>query len=214
MNTEDLINQMSSNLKPVRPQSSPSVFSIQFSFFSFLLICLGVLFFHFRSDLLNQLTNQTFILEILFSLSLMASGFLLIAWTTSPGRQHGTLYKIGTSLTFLVLLILNCYRLSLSSIPFYKTPVMMTDLKCFMMVLAYSTMLSFTIFTAVKKRVVTSPTFVGALIGLISAGSGVAAISLHCANTGLIHLSLYHFILPLIVSSSLGGFAGKYFLRW
>ncbi|MGZ3809787.1 MAG: NrsF family protein, partial [Bacteriovorax sp.] len=142
MNTDDLINQMSSHLRPIKPQSSPRVFSFQFFLFSLLVIGLGLGIFHFRSDLKELLSNYLFLIELLFSLSLMVSGFLLIAWMTSPGRQYGVRYKMGTSFTFFTLLTLNCYRLSLSSIPFTKSPVLAIDLKCFVMVLAYSLIIS------------------------------------------------------------------------
>lgn len=214
MKTEDLINQLSSNLKPVKAQCSPGLFTLQLFIFSFFFIGFGLAILHLRSDLKNQLADHLFLTEILISIALMVSGGLLIGWTTSPGRHHGVIYKLATFFTFLILLIVNSYRLSLSSIPLSKSPVSILDIKCFITVITYSVTSAIILFLVVKNRVVTSPTSLGAMIGIVSMATGLVAISFHCKNLDFIHISIYHFILPAFISATVGAYTGKHFLRW
>ena len=210
----NFIDQLAADLKPVKVQNSPALFTTKLLSTSLFIVAVGLAILTCRNDLREQFFNNLFIVEILSTLGLMGSGLLLIAWVTSPGRNHGPIYKVSTVMTFITLLILNCYRLSLSPIAFYQVTPLKADFTCFFMVLLFSVIISTLLFFVVKKRVVTKPATVGALIGLATVASGTLAITFHCPNASVIHVSLYHFIYPMIAGSFVGALAGKWFLRW
>src|ERR1700733_12195072 len=85
MRTDDLIQQLVSDLRPVRPQWTPLVFVTALSATCFLGIGLG-LAFGLRPDWLNQLIRRTLWLDLSLSLALVLSSLSLVGWLSSPGR--------------------------------------------------------------------------------------------------------------------------------
>lgn len=210
-NTEDLINELSTDLKAVELQKTPAKFGLIFFSITLLIIMIGLALSSLRNNFNLVFFNHLFMLEIISTLGLLFSGLIIIAWLTSPGRRFGKLYKILTSTAFLFLLILNSYRLSISPMP---SSISHADSNCFFVAVFFSLLIASLLFYSVKKRVVINSVIIGMLVGFTSVAGGLLAITLHCPSTDLVHISLYHYFLPMSIGFVAGSLGGKYYLRW
>lgn len=214
MSNQDFLKQLSDQLEPVKVQSSPIKLATKCLLLMLILVLILLVFISFRRDLHAQFNDSIFILEILNTLFLTLSSLVIIGWTTNPGRKSEFFYKVLNVINLFLLILLNGYRISMNPIPFFHVNHTMVDFKCFMTVTNFALLFGAILFYVVKKRVVTNALFVGAFIGIASAASGSFAISLHCAVPGFVHISLYHFLLPITVSGVMGALGGKLFLKW
>jgi hypothetical protein len=213
MNSDDLIKNLSNDLKPVKKQSSPNVFAIRCLVFLILITITGIVLLRIRNDLQAELINLSFVIDICFNVFVLLSGIFLTAWFSTAGRIYNKSYKFIMLLLFVSILGFNVYRLSLTTIFYNKFTVNVFDLKCFLVVMALSLLSIFIMIFAVSKRIVFNAGLVGSIIGLLSFSVGSFVIGMHCPLNNEEHVTLYHAIIPMITGAFIGFLSGKVFLK-
>lgn len=214
MRTDDLINQLSSDLKPVRPQLSPFRFAVAFSFVCFIVICAGLMLVHVRSDWGSKFASLPFDLDLLFSLGLMLSALAVVGSLSSPGRGRGTVGLIAC-FTFVVgIFAFGFLRAGILELSDMLNGMGAAGVKCLLTVIGFSLLPSLVIGFTLLKRAPLRPKMIGVAMGLASIAAGTFAITLHCYVDNGMHIALWHFLLPIVVGIAAGLTFGAKSLKW
>lgn len=214
MNTDDLIKKLNEDLKPVKRESSPNHFAIKYLSVLLVIILVGILILTLRADLKTQAENFFFILDTLFNVLILMSGLFLVGWFSSAGRKYSRYLKYLMLILFVIVLILNAYRLSLTDIFFQKFVIQAFDINCFSLVLLFSVVSMAVVGIGVSKRIVMKPGLTGFTIGLLSFSVGSFVLNLHCPIAADEHIVIYHTLLPMSMGAFIGFVLGRKFLRF
>ena len=212
----DLIGQLSSDLKPVRVQASPVLFSAWLGTVCFFVSLIGVFVLSPRSDILASVLNNRFFMgDVIFSLGLLFSSLMLSGWLSSPGRPGGRIYFIAC-LIFGVLVFASLFvRIFGLTAEQSKAGLdLVTGENCLFATFAFAFVASMIIGIAVRKRASVRPALTGIAVGCAGLGAGGLAITLHCGSDNGLHIALWHFLLPGVLSALVGYSLGKKILRW
>ena len=213
MNSDDLIKNLASDLKPVKRQNSPNVFAVRCMVFLLVIMIVGILSLRLRHNFSVEILNLKFIMDIFLSLLVLLSGVFLTAWFSTAEKRFNQNYKFLMLFLFTSILGLNAYRLSLTSFYFKNLIVSSFDIKCFAIAIIFSVSSIILMTITISKRIVFNAGLVGAMIGFLSFSVGSFVINMHCPITLDQHVAIYHAILPMLLGTLLGYFSGKTFLK-
>jgi hypothetical protein len=213
-NIDTLIDNLSKDLKPVKPVKSPK-------FYGGVLIALLVSYGYaaqcylgFRSDLNIQFARGFFLAEILLLVGLFFSSAICSVISLYPDNyQKGSLLKIpkiflaAFALLFLVQIFL----------PHDARMVILEghdvhDIECTICIALASLIPSALIFIMLSRGVTSNPKMAGFLSVITASSIGCLTLRLAEDNDSLTHLLAWHY-LPTVVFALLGAAIGKTLLR-
>ena len=200
MKTDELINQLTSELKPVKPRISPLAFTGVFSLAALIVALLGALAIHFRVDWMDKLHDGLFVFDLMSSLAIVVSSLLVASWLSSPGRGNGGAKQILCfSIVALTLAVSIGRAVSLDheAIMAGLNPV---GFKCFVTVLVLSLIPWGALAFFTSRRAPLRPNIVSISVTLAGLGAGLIGITLHCPVDNGAHIATFHFIMPIIVA--------------
>lgn len=214
MKTDDLISQLSLDLKPVRRPEKPWVFAVKWSVVSLAGVVLLTVFISPRTDLFQALQEIGTILEIVSFSGLLFASLLLVAWTSSPGRPLPVRYS-QILLGFLALCgVVNFVRVFGIGPEVLREGLEIIGSRCTLLAVAFGVLSGGFFAFKTRQGASTNPVVSGLLVGLAALGVGGVAITLDCGSDNGMHILLWHFLLPLGVMTALGFGISKKFLRW
>jgi len=214
MRTSDLINQLSSDLRPVRPQLSPIKFAAAFSLVGFVAVCAGLMMVHVRTDLAAKLSSATFDLDVFLSLGLMLSAMVVVGRLSAPGQGRARVWLAACLVFTLSIIGFGLLRAGLLDRPSLIGGLDVAGAKCFLTAVGISLLPSLAISIATCKRAPLRPKMIGVVMALACIGAGTLGITLHCTVDNGMHIALYHFLLPIIVGVISGFAIGTKSLKW
>jgi hypothetical protein len=215
MKTDELIQHLATDLKPVQVRASPLLFSVWLGMICLCVTVLGVFVVSPRADLLNSISHNPMLLsDLFFSFGLLISALMFSGWLSTPGRVGGRIY-FGLCLLFVFFLLFSLsHRVWQLDAEQRRIGFDLSGENCLFATLAFSLVVSMIAGIAIRKRAPVRPTLTGIIVGLAGLGAGGLAITLHCGSDNGLHIALWHFLLPGILTSFIGYTMGKKILQW
>lgn len=215
MKTDELIQQLSSQLTPVKPMPSNFMQSLKIAFLGLILFTFSFAFMHVRLDLYKQLSNPYFLIDIVLLVALAFASFSLSINLSRPGQSKSVQFSFHTILVILFLVfVFNGFRLAQITSSGFTAGLKLSGLECFFTVLGYSLIISVPIFRILKDGASTNPKLSGVVLGLTCAAFGNILIVSFCPIENGMHLFLWHLLLPISAAVLFGYVIGQKLLRW
>jgi hypothetical protein len=214
MKIDQLVDQLTENLQPVRPVMRPFQLVVLFLFISIFTIGLGLTVFHFRPDVSAQLSRVNYWIDLLLPFVVMIGAFFLIGRLSVPGRRLGDVLPKVWQALFIGLMSFEIVRAFWAGRSAEMVGFDPAGLKCSILVLLLALVPSAGMAFMVIKRAPTRPLIVGLLVAIAGLGAGEVAIALHCPIDNSIHIALWHFVLPVGVGALFGALVGSRWFRW
>lgn len=213
MNTENLIEDLARDLKPVRPVQPLGRLTLLFSL-GFVCFDLGLLFIvRVRPDFFERISSFVYISEAILPLFLMISCVMLVDYLSLPGRA-----ALKWPWRSIWILIAAIFGVEIWHAVQDGAEVMaglnVSGVKCSIMIAIVSIIPMILLIAAAKRRAVTQLRLTGAMLALAGVSVGLIEIALHCPIDNVVHISLWHWILPLSVCVVLGSSLLSKLLRW
>lgn len=214
MKNQDLIKNLSSDLKPVRVLPSPQRLSL-FVVLGFLTGVLVVLFLtKIRSDLSLKLQSGSFLLSLLLLLSLGVLSAVAAASLTRPeARPRFRIRRallIGGATAISALLVLLIHGLTSAGEPALDH----WGWKCSAVTLWMSLIGSFAGGWLLRKGASTRPLLSGFLVSFGALCFSWVGVGIECGFDGALHLAAWHYALPAFVGVFIGWGLSRLFFRW
>lgn len=214
MKTEDLISQLTGDLKPVRAPEKAFVFALKWTLASFVMIAAVIGLLSFRGDLQARLQTASTIWEILSFVALLFSALLLASWTSSPGRETKNGYSRLLLGVLALCALVNFVGLFGLSSELIAMGMDMLGSNCTLVAMAVGILTGAMFTYKLRQGASTNPLKSGAIIGLAALGAGGVAITLHCGSANGMHILMWHFLTPFAAMVLLGMVIGKKIFRW
>lgn len=215
MKTDDLIQKLSNDLKPVIPMPSPLRMTVFFSCIGLALIGMSFILMSSRHDLNAQLYNPKFLFELSMSFALAVTALALSTFLSRPGRVTEIQKLQKLTVAFLIFVfgydIVRVAQLSQNEI---SNGLHLSGLECFLVVFGFSVMLTAAVLNWLRKGASVNPKLSGLVIGTASVALGNVTITFFCGIDNGLHIVLWHFAFPLLTAVSCSVIASRFLLRW
>ena len=209
VNTNDLIEKLGAELKHVRPLSWSGMAK------AMLYPAFFILAFRGGHKSLEDWSRGSFELELALSLALALVAFTALVQFLKPGgARTPNSFKASLALVpaqllfFLALATLHGFSAE------FESSLEKQTLVCGINSFASGAFLSLFAFHAARKGAPTKPGRVGALIGLSMGVFGSIICDLDCPSQNAMHILEGHVLLPVLATTIIGYFAGRFYLRW
>lgn len=207
MKSEELISNLSKNLKPVRPIHSSNKSFIIIMIFSLLSVFLYV---YIKSSMLKYIHIPEFIYEdgiIIFNLALTL--FLLLR-ESMPGKLVKKKYYYLPLLLQIIWLISLFIRFFLEKDTGKELEYVYHDCITDTIFMSFASILL--IILIVNRRIPFRKELLGFWIFLVCSSASAIGVSILCPDEGSTHLFIFHF-LPVVGMSLIGNFLGKFIIK-
>lgn len=203
MKNEDLIEKLSSDLKPIEPVESLKTKTLKTFFFALLCAIAGISLSGLREDWVLVFRNPYALIKniLLFVgvISTSVSALLL----SIPGQVKGKFFKLFSLLPFgiwaFLLILENIIKPEFHSV---------RGMSCASEVIVLGVIQSIFMFVILRRAIALDRAWVGFLVLISAAGLGVWLLQFTCHNDDPAHLLVWHF-LPALILGILGVFIGK-----
>jgi len=215
MNTQEFIEQLSSNLQPVKKLASPIKRYLRWLAASALCVGVALSFLGLRHDFYASLHDPMVLLEIILILSLALlsalGAFILSTPHPNPKKWMRTIPLVALGVWFFILAGDFYFHHSHSIQTHDLHPRIGLD--CVGDLLTLALVPGLILLVMIKKAAPTSLGWAG-FLGLLSVASlGALGSQMMCSNNHPAHLFVWHFT-PVIFLGLLGIFLGKKLLHW
>ncbi len=215
MRTDDLIHELSVDLKSVKPLATPMRMTVIFVVFGLALLGVCFLIMQSRADLKDHLVKPIFLLETSLSFLL---GLVALAWSSfliRPGQEVKAKKLSGATLAILFCtLSLSAFEVVLMEPSQIQTGLNSAGIHCFMNVVVYGLLLGAVCMYWLRKGASMNSRLSGFAIGIACLGFGSLAIGFFCGVDNGMHIFMWHFLLPMGGLLFCGIATARYSLRW
>jgi hypothetical protein len=211
MKNEALIENISRDLKPVRPVSGTGVFAAAVFVFCLIDLAAGLLIFPARRDLASRISDPLYLITMLLPLFAMIFCLVTADLVSVPGRLQRRISAVWIWLAFALLAVPQFYQMLSMSGGEIMTGA--GGAKCSAIVAALALLPSALLFFWMRRRAPTRPSFAGPLMAFAALYAGLIGVTLHCGNDNAVHVGLWHMVAPL-AAGSVAGVLFPRLLRW
>ena len=212
-NTTDLIAQLSSEAKPLKPLRAPTYWGFRLLMVLALYGVATQVFLGLRPDLAMQFTRPLFALEIaLLSLLLITSSIASVLVMYPDAYQKQNLLKLPYGI-FALLVGLILFQFSMPHDARMVPESGAHGIKCALCIASVALIPSALIFALLRKGASVRQFQAGTFALLAASSIGCLTLRLAEANDSLIHLASWHY-LPTLIFATIGAIVGKWLLRW
>lgn len=207
MRDEDLIRNLSADLKPRTSLASSQNALLLWLVGSFLVLISSVVGMNLRPDVYGMLETRSFPLELFSALALgiIAAGSAL--HLRIPGSKAPR--KVLAAVTLLWLASVVYHGISMPKVNFHWTPA----LHCAGTIVLMALVPGLLLYGLVRRGATTEPKQAFAIIALAMTASAAAFLPLVCGNDSVLHLIFGH-ASPYFLLGFLFYQSGRYFLKW
>ncbi len=214
LKTSDLINNLSSEVKPLQPLKKPAYWITQLVLLTVIYYLVAQSFLGFRADISEKFLQISFIIEIVLMLLLLLSCLVCAILTIYPDNyQKSYLLKIP----YLILLVIAGFLI----IEFYTQPlnelqninIFQHTFECSLCIAKIAIIPVFYFFYILHKGANLHYFQAGILVVIVSSVIGYLALRMSEKNDFLPHLLIWHY-LPILIFSVIGVMVSKKVLPW
>jgi len=214
MKTDDLIQKLSSDTKPIHKLGTPFIRFLKWLAAALLCVGVGVALMGLREDFMSKLAEPIYLIESIFILLLMLSSGLAAFILSIPNANASAWTKWLPCVPLFLWAGFLVYELSFVYVnQGFSGFVMEYGIGCTRDVLVLAVVPGALLFFMVQKAAPTSLAWVGALILLSVAALGSMGVQFICSNSQPLHIFIWHF-LPVILVGAAGIYLGKKILKW
>jgi len=215
MKTDDLIQNLSNELKPVQTIGSPLRTIFIFTLIGMVLIGLGFLIMSCREDLRSQFLNPQFLFEIGLSFLLALAALALATFLSRPGHESETRKLVKATVFLLIVAFLyDGFRIAQLSQEQIHVGLDLSGLECFICVFGYAVVLGAALLFWLRNGASTKPNLSGLVIGTACVTLGNVFITFFCGSHNGMHILVWHLTLPMTAALAVGFAASRFLLKW
>jgi hypothetical protein len=212
MRTDELIAQLTGNLDPVRSGTAVRTLSAAILLGLAGSVLLMLMALGLRHDFAAAMNSFGMWMKLTYTFVLAAVSFWLVERVGRPGAD---VTKPGLMLALPVLAIAALAALQMSA-PGANIPVLVlghsSRVCAFLVALTALPTLAAT-FWALRRLAPTQLTLAGVGAGLFAGAAGAFVYSFHCTEGTAPFVGLWY-TLGILLTAGIGGFGGRYLLRW
>ncbi|MDG0815997.1 NrsF family protein [Bdellovibrio svalbardensis] len=214
MKTDDLISTLSNELKPVTPWAAPAKMALKYTLFGFVLVALGLLLSGPRHDFSVKSLQFHFWLGISLWTAFSFLGLSLAFNLATPGRKVSPGLAVIFCLNFAGILLWHFLRLMGMNTAGLLEGLALDGSRCALATTATAVVLGAGVLYRLKRGASRRPGLSTVLIGLAGLAIGGVLITLNCGDDNGMHVVMWHFVIPGIITSLIAAaFMGR-LLRW
>jgi hypothetical protein len=213
MKTDDLINLLGTNVEPVKGGQLRNSLLIALALGATVALCLMLVIFGAPGETFASEYLELKLVGLAFTLALITAGTSFLLTAARPGTPgHGPLAIIG--LLFVAILSAGVIALAFSHPAAWGGLVFGPEwAACLICIPLFSIAPFAFLIWALRKQAPTSPTWTGAVTGLVAGALGATAYTLH-NPAGSIPSMVLWYVGPIIVCALIGATLGRRLLRW
>lgn len=214
MKTDDLISQLSSDLKPVKPWPSPWKMALRYFIYGLVLVAALLVLTGHRYDLTSELTERHFWMGLLIWAIFFGVGLQLIFTLAVPGRKVSKMISGICSLIALAILAWHIHGVMGMTEEGWSLGADTGGILCSIVTLIAAGLSGFLIVRQLRRGASPRPLLSSAGVGIASLAVGGLLISLSCGNTNGAHVLIWHFLVPLVIVGGFAAFLIRKLLNW
>lgn len=207
MKTEELIKNLSNDLKPVKPHPGVLTLFIRWCIALLISLFLGMALFGIRPDISEALFDANFLFQTSLLLITAIASAVTVFLLSVPGLEPTRFVKVIPILTTALWIVT-----IVASLLGASELIAGKGFNCIRDLLVLGAAPGLLLFTSIRAAAPFKLTLSGFLIALSVAATGAFGTQFLCRNEDPLHLFVWHF-LPLIAVSMLGCFLGRKILR-
>ncbi|UXT41558.1 DUF1109 family protein [Agrobacterium tumefaciens] len=211
--TEDIIDQLAGDLKPVR------AFALERRLAFVALPALGVsllllvVILGLRSDMNDAMTEPGFWVKSAYNALLAVAAFFALMRLARPEGDRGGLFA-WLAVIFVAMAVIALVQLGFAVPGTYRTLIIGSSaLHCPLLIVAFALPLFLANFAALKRSAPADPTLAGFAAGIAAGAAGAWVYSWFCTENGMAFVLIWY-SLGILVTGIIGAFAGSRLLRW
>ena len=211
MKTDHLIHMLSTNLEPVKTIQIKKTLTLALVIGGAAAFCLMLGTVGLRSGLTSSLSFLA--LRLLFTLSLIALGTLLLARLARPGHKSERLSTL-TLLPFLIIAGAGVIALGFHSpMAWGKMMLGMSWFTCLLCIPMFAVIPFVALIWFLRKGAPTDLRLTGAIAGLVAGALGATAYAFHCPDDSIPFIAVWYGAM-VAVCAFIGALLGPRLLRW
>jgi hypothetical protein len=211
MNTDHLIHMLSTNVEPVKTIQIRKTLTLALVIGGAAAFCLMLGTVGLRSGLASSLSFLA--LKLLFTLSLITLGTLLLARLARPGQRGGKLSTL-TIVPFLIIAAAGVIALGFHSpMAWGKMMFGMNWLTCLLCIPMFAVIPFVALIWFLRKGAPTDLRLTGAIAGLVAGALGATAYAFHCPDDSIPFIAVWYGAM-VALCAFIGALLGPHILRW
>jgi hypothetical protein len=207
MTTDDLVRELAADLQPVRRLRAVEQRTWVWGLLALGLVLAGVWAFGLRPDLVQKLSDRSFLAEVTALVVLCVLASRSAFHLSVPGLEHGwsTLARPAAALAVWALLVAARYP--------GEDPgsLSLNGLWCVLKLSMLSFAPTVAAFLMLRKAAPLRRAWTGGCALLAAGALAMVGVETMCAHDGAAHVLVFH-VLPVAVAAVLGAAAGRWFL--
>ncbi len=211
--TDDLIDRLARDLKPVRPEAVRNRLVLAVAAGSIVAVAGVWLFLGPRSDLIRALTSMMFWMKLAYTVAFAVVGALCVERIARPTGRPG-LRLAWLAAPVLLIGVATMVQIAKAPAGGVRTLVMGGSAAlCPWLIATVSAPLFLALMWAMRSLAPTRLRLAGALTGLTAGGLAASIYSLHCGETGAPFVAIWY-SLGILAPCVVGALTGPRLLRW
>jgi hypothetical protein len=213
MKTEDLIETLATDLKPIQPGALRKLVFRAAAIGTVMTFVVVVLAFGWREDIMTAVARADFWRKLLFTLAVALLGLATVVRVSRPGTEvtWRALWLIAPFALIVALSVMELVPLQPSERR--ATWLGETAMLCPVSILLLSVPVLIPLLIGMRRFAPTRPAVAGLVAGLTSGGLAATMYGLHCPEWAASFVATWY-SLGIIASGVLGAMIGRRFLRW
>ena len=208
-NTDSLISNLCSDLKPCHKMRHPLLRIGPWLFFAFLYVLVTVGVQGYRFDLSERLVDSNYVFEIFLVTLMSVSAACSAVWLCIPDMR-GQRWILSIPITlFSCFVFLTLSRMVLGG---FEIPVWEWCF-CYESAVLYGVLPAFAIVFLSKKGKTTHPYLLAFMVSVAVGGLGYLGLRLVCPSEDIGHLVIKH-VLPYFLFGVVAALIGRHIYRW
>ncbi len=212
--TQSLIEQLSQDVKPVKPMPKPRILALGLCAVMAIYGLAAQYILGLRPDLAVQFMRPLFVAETVLLVQLLFCSAFAAILSLYPDIYQKSAWLKVPFLLFALLFLLIIVQLFL---PIDGRMVVPDEsahkMECALCIAAVALIPAAIIFMMLRYGATIKPLQAGVFAVLAASAVGCLTLRLAEANDSMMHLALWHY-LPTLLFASLGAFLGKFLLKW
>ena len=213
MKTNQLIDVLSKNVEPVKPARVKMTLALALIVGAAVAFCLMFVTVGVRSDIKTGVLSGFIALKLLFTLTLISAGTVLLSRLIRPGQDGRKSYAVIV-ISFVVLALAGAGSLVIHAPISWGHMVMGTNWTMCVLCIPLFAMLPFIgLIWTLRQGAPTNLRRAGAVAGLVAGALGAIAYAFHCPDDSIPFIALWYGVM-IAGCTAVGAILGPRLLRW
>jgi hypothetical protein len=214
MKTDDLIKQLSQDLKPAPKAMRAGLFAVSGVAIGLLVVIGSLGLYSVRSNFLECCKDPRFLVDLLLSSFLLGGGLWMVAKLRSPTFQVQSWQWVSFAVVFGLDLSLHLLQVWSSDKYAIAAGLDSQGFSCSAVALQTAIVPMALYIWQSKSGASVFPKQSGIFAAMAAWGAGSLMICAHCPVESSLHILIWHLMLPGILLIAVGAGLGQKFLKW